>query len=402
MVLIEHRRGTRDLVGRPVAGFSQTSPTGRIELVSMQTRRLPRSDVASWESSPVRKGGVPGTSTHPTPSSRTGLSEDARIRAGSSARNRCGFTLIELLVVIAIIGILIALLLPAVQAARESARVTQCANNLKQMGLACIQHQETHGHFPTCGWGYTWVGLPDGGFGLDQPGGWMYNLLPFVEQEALHDFGMGGAPAQIRAGSARRVSTPLVFFHCPSRRGPILYPAVESHTRQPHETNRVTHVARHDYAVNGGTVKRNIGGPPSRAAAKTFNWPDTSGCNGLCHVRSQVTLAQISDGTSNTYLLGEKYLDPDAYLTGTDPGDNESAYCGHAHDIIRWGKPGWVPMQDRPGYGNASLFGSVHSGGCQFVFCDGSVQLINYGIDGSAHARLSQRNDGRPLSAGEF
>jgi prepilin-type processing-associated H-X9-DG protein len=305
-------------------------------------------------------------------------------------------------VVIAIIGILIGLLLPAVQAARESARITRCANNLKQLGLACIQHQEAHGHFPSGGWGYTWVGLPDGGFGSNQPGGWMYNILPFMEQEALHDLGLGGTPAEMRAASARRVNTPLVFFHCPSRRPAILYPAVSSHTKQFKETNRVTHVARNDYAANGGTVKALTGGPSSRAAARSFNWPDTSKCNGICHLRSRVEIAQVGDGTSNTYLLGEKYLDPDHYFTGRDSGDNESAYCGHAHDIIRWGRPGWVPMQDRAGWGDMSRFGSVHSAGCQFVFCDGSVHLINYAIDSTTHQRLSRRNDGLPISAGGY
>jgi prepilin-type N-terminal cleavage/methylation domain-containing protein/prepilin-type processing-associated H-X9-DG protein len=300
-----------------------------------------------------------------------------------SVQRRRGFSLIELLVVIGIVGILIAMLLPAVQAARESARIAQCANNLKQLGLACMQHHETHGHFPSGGWGYTWVGLPDGGFGPLQPGGWMYNILPFMEQESLHDLGLGGTPTEVRAGSTQRVRTPLVFLHCPSRRQAILYPAVEAHTRQFHETDPVTHVARNDYAANGGTVKELTGGPPSRAAAASFSWPDTSRCNGICHVRSQVKIGQVGDGTSNTYLLGEKYLDPNNYLTGTDGGDNESAFCGHAHDIIRWGRSGWVPMQDRPGLADPSRFGSVHSGGCQFAFCDGSVHLINYMIDGA-------------------
>src|SRR6476659_9581645 len=96
------------------------------------------------------------------------------------------FTLVELLVVIAIIGILVALLLPAVQAARESARRQQCSNHLKQLALGALNHEQTHQTFPTGGWGWFWVGDADRGFKRDQPGGWIYNLLPYVEEDAKY------------------------------------------------------------------------------------------------------------------------------------------------------------------------------------------------------------------------
>src|SRR5580698_7987617 len=102
---------------------------------------------------------------------------------------RRGFTLVELLVVIAIIGLLIALLLPAVQAAREAARRSQCVNNLKQMSLAWNNHVAATRFMPTGGWGWTWTGDADRGFGLSQPGGWTYNILPFMEESNLHDMG---------------------------------------------------------------------------------------------------------------------------------------------------------------------------------------------------------------------
>ena len=101
------------------------------------------------------------------------------------------FTLVELLVVIAIIGVLVALLLPAVQAARESARRSQCKNNMKQIGLAALLHEDTHGFFPSGGWSSHWSADSNRGFGKNQPGSWFFGVLPYLEQGNLSALGKG-------------------------------------------------------------------------------------------------------------------------------------------------------------------------------------------------------------------
>ena len=130
-----------------------------------------------------------------------------------------GFTLVELLVVVAIIAILIGLLLPAVNSARESGRVVQCKNNLKQMGMACLAHEEAQGFFPTGGWGWFWVGDPDGGYGYSQPGGWIYNILPHTDKSDLHDLGLGGSTSVKNQAVLKLVATPLTFTNCPCAAG---------------------------------------------------------------------------------------------------------------------------------------------------------------------------------------
>ena len=133
-----------------------------------------------------------------------------------TSRSRAAFTLVELLVVIAIIGILVALLLPAIQAAREASRRTQCTNQLRQLAISFHNHHDTHKHLPTGGWRWTWLGYPEYGYGREQPGGWMYNILQFMEESALHDYGTGtdGNESQrghqgSRSASVRRHDLPV-------------------------------------------------------------------------------------------------------------------------------------------------------------------------------------------------
>ncbi len=328
-----------------------------------------------------------------------------------------GFTLVELLVVITIIGILISLLLPAVQSAREAARRLQCSNNLKQLAVGSLNHESTHGFLPTGGWGYYWIGDPDRGFGKRQPGGWIYCLLPYVEQTALHNLGIGAATDAIRrAANAQRITTPVAIFNCPSRRTPQVFLGGGS----PLFCDSVSGRARSCYAANVGDTNFLVAGYNSTWNPQTFEegddanapWPSTANCTGICFERSEVSMAMIRDGSSNTYMLGEKEIDPYRYLDGTDGGDDWGMYCGHQDDILRsvgYPKSGssdqyiyLPPMQDLPGLNEGMRFGSAHFSGLNMAFCDGSVHSISYSISEEIHRRLGNRMDGLAIDGSNF
>lgn len=125
--------------------------------------------------------------------------------------------------------------------------------------------------------------------------------------------------------------------------------------------------------------------------------------NGISSERSEIQAAHIRDGTSNTYLAGEKYLSMDRYLTGDDGADNNSAYQGNDWDTNRWASSAWTPRQDRESYDvTSSRFGSAHSGSLNMVFCDGSVHSISYSIDPSVHGYLGSRHDGEAIPGDTF
>jgi prepilin-type N-terminal cleavage/methylation domain-containing protein/prepilin-type processing-associated H-X9-DG protein len=307
-----------------------------------------------------------------------------------------GFTLVELLVVITIIGILIALLLPAVQAAREAARRLQCTNNLKQMALGALTHEETHHSFPAGGYcnlasdGSFWAPDPDLGFGVGTYNGWFFNLLPYIEQQALHDFGAGLSASAKKPLFARREQTLLTTMVCPSRRAMVLRPVYKGRTWS--NCDPFTKSAKCDYAANAGT---------NDSPESDYYTPDVPSKNtGICYFKSLIRVSDITDGLSNTYFAGEKSLCPDYYEEDgptTDGGDDDTMYVGCNRDSVRSTYVGYTLFPDTPGYPTSTQFGSAHTTTFNMAFCDGSVQSISYTIDKDVHANLGNRKDGNVI-----
>jgi prepilin-type N-terminal cleavage/methylation domain-containing protein/prepilin-type processing-associated H-X9-DG protein len=346
-----------------------------------------------------------------------------------SRRKLVAFTLVELLVVIAIIGILIALLLPAIQAAREAGRRTTCLNQLKQLSISFHNHHDTHKHLPTGGWSWHWLGYPEYGFGKEQPGGWMYNILPFMEESAIHDYGRGLAGPARNTATRDRVQRPFEGMTCPSRRRANVY-ALQDPTKTFVYSDPIEFCSKTDYAANAGDmISSEMNGYPSNPTdyqqALAYNWDANyvSSANtlgeqkptGVVFGRSEINFRQVADGTSKVYMVGEKYMSTDNYDDGLDFGDNEPAFSGNNTDTLRITAPhrgvkGKLPLRpDRPGpsddglnggkpsdpgYGGELIFGSAHSSGFHMAFCDGSARLISFDIDPETHRTYGHRYDG--------
>lgn len=340
---------------------------------------------------------------------------------------RFGFTLVELLVVIAIIGVLVALLLPAVQAAREAARRNSCKNNLKQLALAALNHHDAMRHLPTGGWGNNWVGDADRGFGQEQPGGWMYNILPFIEQQALHDLPSDGDPgwpfqAEQKEGARLMLADPVEMITCPSRRKGDVFPMHGGFgINQGRLVGVVNYVGRGDYAANAGEQSKVDDEGPTGSGLNGFGFftVGTLGrmegtdeiLSGISFQRSEVSLRHVEDGTANTYLYGERYLNADHYDTGLHKADNETWCTGFNNDNFR--SAYGLPRQDQAGNGfelgsdgqltttpvdsdreGGTIFGSAHPSTWHMAFCDGHIEALGYDIDIELHRNFANRADG--------
>jgi prepilin-type N-terminal cleavage/methylation domain-containing protein/prepilin-type processing-associated H-X9-DG protein len=297
------------------------------------------------------------------------------------------FTLVELLVVIAIIGILAGLILPAVQMAREAGRRTQCQNHLKQLGVATLLHHDVQQHFPTGGWGYRWVGDATRGFGEAQPGGWIFNILPFIEQENLRSQATDATRQQM-------LTVPLELLICPSRRSAGLYPYGETMFGLANCPAPAS-AAKSDYAICAGDDPQPGGSGPADTSDASYVWPSFQKATGISFVRTRIGLEHVKDGASNTVMIGEKHLPYAEYDTGQSLGDDQTMLHGDDADIRRW--MSGPPLPDSTP-GEPDRFGGPHAGGAYFVFCDGGVRLVASDLDADACRNLGNRRDGKHVN----
>jgi prepilin-type N-terminal cleavage/methylation domain-containing protein len=334
-------------------------------------------------------------------------------------RNRTAFTLVELLVVIAIIGVLVGLLLPAIQAARESGRRKECVNNLRQMGQAIHNFHATHKLLPAggmCSWAgddntMNYCGTNGGSAPWyvrhklppldDLPVGWGFQILPFIEEGSILD--------EPDWEKIKRMAPS--FFFCPSRRGPTFNLAVGNGFEY----------GMMDYASATPATFPN----PAPAAYpfdtqamidfwKGSDFKLVQGAYMGMIIRTRATsligFNDVRDGTSKTLLLSEKFLPFDNYDGGGPvwsgqvrkfAGDDRGWTDGFDYDITR--STGVLPKRDRyirPLHYLTGLptecitFGSAHSAGIQAAFGDNSVHTISYDIDRHVFNSLGHRNDG--------
>lgn len=354
-------------------------------------------------------------------------------------RRAVGFTLVELLVVIAIIGVLVALLLPAVQAAREAARRTQCKNQVKQMMLSMHNHESAKKAFPSGGVGpwpdvAKYMNGPGGTpFGPDKQGvSWAFQILPYVEGQAVYNI----------KTTAQLESTIVPMYSCPSRRPPTKNPvtntflmdyaaAVPARTKNQRTSaadwmapNTVWGIRGCQLAGDGEFWGNTSGSYRFESDMQNVNTSNASyvGYMGVivrsdycasCPVGKQklgfytrIGFEDITDGSSNTLVIGEKRLQPSLYeigdwhddkgwADGWDPDTLRSTHCPPAADKDL---PGGQPLSSALAYS----FGGAHTDMFNAGFADASVRSVRYDVDVELLNKLGQRADGEDIDMGAF
>ncbi|MEX0792849.1 MAG: DUF1559 domain-containing protein [Pirellulaceae bacterium] len=292
--------------------------------------------------------------------------------AQAHGRSRSGFTLVELLVVIAIIGVLVALLLPAVQQAREAARRSQCINHLKQFGLAVHNFHDTHNELPPARIQVQYLG-------------WSAFILPFMEQDNLYQNIDLKLAYKNQLTEVQR--TPIAGYVCPSRR------QVGSMTTSVVTPNTVHNGATWDYASIDG----------HDGTESVYRYGSTSGMLVIAEgdhqsYRSRTNMASVIDGLSNTLMIGERHVRVQDLGIEDDSVGDGPLLSGWAYSSMRVAGPGWGLAKGPNAPRNQLLFGSWHPGVTNFVLGDGSVRPISVTIDTDNLGRLANRKDGQVIS----
>jgi prepilin-type N-terminal cleavage/methylation domain-containing protein/prepilin-type processing-associated H-X9-DG protein len=293
---------------------------------------------------------------------------------------RNAFTLVEVLVVIAIIGVLVALLLPAIQAAREAARRTQCVNNLKQIGLAAQTFHDSKRAYPSGRDG-------DDDFSIS----WAFLLLPHMEEETIFKSRVPSEPATAPANSAA-MRTPVPGFYCPSRRNPA---ADRDFVPRGAPAPRSA-AAGGDYAANAGSQSMNYGLLSGDQPIPRIDGTVAGPIFSLSRIKSQ----QVSDGLSKTIAIGERHvppIPPDAPPDETHVSQGDTAFfCGDLVETIqRTSKDGLATGNEDP---SVEKFGSEHPSLSHFVMLDGHVAPIRDDMNLITFHRLTAIADGEVIS----
>jgi type II secretory pathway pseudopilin PulG len=296
-------------------------------------------------------------------------------------------------VVIGIIGVLVAMLLPAIQAARESARGVQCRNNLKQVGLAAIAFHDTHKRYAT-----------ETDVAQDQPS-WVALLLPYLEEGALfNEWASVAGSRQLgnpASGTLPRtleqiVATPVTVLYCPTRRPAQAYP-IYDRTLIPIPAPSTRLGSRTDYVINGGSSEWEnslvLKWPGIWERTGTAYNPATSEEENSRKRKPRVVRSKdVKDGLSKTYLVAEKAASTDNYQNGLDPGDYSSIFSCPRGNCVRYSKR--VPVHDvrsSDACWSCHSFGSAHESHWNAVYCDGSVHSLSYEMSFQAHQALGSR-----------